>query len=411
MHNDDKPLTDAGIRALTAKNVGQHWNTGEKGLYLDVSKSGTKSWRFKYTLNGQQGRFTLGRYPAIGLAKARQLAHDARTLVQSGKAPIEEKRAQKAAHEAEKARTFQTVAEQWLKRERGRLVERSIQGFQGALANHIYPAIGGMQVSEIRLEHIAGILRNLEAKGTTSMAKRVRTIVRAVLGYAQGLGWVELNVADSRGGALRIDHRVQNFAAIETPNELGRFLHVLGTGQDDVISRALRLLFLLAPRPGELATMRWEDLTDLESDTPEWRYVPGKTARKEQGKHIVPLPPQAVEILRLQHKSRVVDQAGRGWVFPSPRYPGRPITADALLKAIRRIGFSSTAHGARACFRSLAQEKLGADWIVLELMLSHNMPGPLGATYARAQLLPQRREVAQKWADYLDQLRIAAGAQ
>jgi len=139
----------------------------------------------------------------------------------------------------------------------------------------------------------------------------------------------------------------------------------------------------------------------------DWRYVASKTKHLDKSKHIVPLPEQALVLLRELHKTRVVDEEGKGWVFVSPVYPGRPINPTSMLKSFQRIWpeYDITAHGFRATYRTIAHEHLGIDPIVLELSLSHRMPGALGAVYARAQLLVQRREAAQQWADYLDQLR------
>ena len=100
-----------------------------------------------------------------------------------------------------------------------------------------------------------------------------------------------------------------------------------------------------------------------------------------------------------------MDEAGDGWVFVSPVYPGYPIDATSLAKAYQRIWpqYPITAHGFRATYRTIAHAHLGVDPIVLKLF--HRMPGVLGAVYARAQLLPQRREAAQQWTNYLDGLR------
>jgi integrase len=150
--------------------------------------------------------------------------------------------------------------------------------------------------------------------------------------------------------------------------------------------------------------MRWEDVDLVGAD---WRYVVSKTKHLDKNKHIVPLPEQALILLRELHRTRVVDEEGKGWVFVSPVYPGRPINPTSMLKSFQRIWpeYNITAHGFRATYRTIAHEHLGIDPIVLELSLSHRMPGALGAVYARAQLLAQRREAAQQWANYLDQLR------
>lgn len=122
---------------------------------------------------------------------------------------------------------------------------------------------------------------------------------------------------------------------------------------------------------------------------------------------MVPLPRQALALMMELKKQRIVDKQGKGWVFLSPVYPGHPINGTSMLKALSRIWdeYKITAHGFRATFRTLAHERLGIDPIVLELSLSHRMPGVLGAVYARAQLLDQRREASQQWPDYLDSLR------
>lgn len=152
--------------------------------------------------------------------------------------------------------------------------------------------------------------------------------------------------------------------------------------------------------------MRWEDIDLVSAD---WRYVVGKTQHLSKTKHIVPLPTQALTILRDFHKRAVVDDQDKGWVFLSPVYPGRPINATSLLKALQRMWHEHeiTAHGFRAIYRIIAHERLGVDPIVLELSLSHKMPGALGAVYARAQLLDQRRDFEQVHLDgVLDRIRV-----
>ena len=155
-----------------------------------------------------------------------------------------------------------------------------------------------------------------------AMARRVRTIIRAVLGFAEGRGWVERNVALSNIEELKIRHIVTSNPAIERPSDLGRFLLRLDDCNDGSVASAMRLLVMLPVRPGELVQMRWEDVDLVGAD---WRYVVSKTKHLDKSKHIVPLPEQALVLLRELHKARVVDEGGKGWVFVSPVYPGRPI--------------------------------------------------------------------------------------
>jgi integrase len=405
-----KVLTDAYVRTLT--EPGKHTDGTVPGLYLEVGqrrKDGkpSKNWRLKYRLHGKENRFAIGSYPAISLKRARDLAQEARTSIAEGVAPLAAKAAKVEAQRLEVVRTFEHVANLWLEVKAPKLVEKSLSGFRGALSNHIFPTLGKIPVSEIKLEHVSTVLSRLTGQGKVAMAKRCRTIIRSVLGFALGRDWIARNVALGRSDELDIQHTVSHAAAIEKPAELGRYLCKLSTLGADSVAQALRLLVLLPARPGELAAMRWEDVDLVDAD---WRYVISKTKRQSTAKHVVPLPKQAVAILRELHQGRVVNAKGEGWVFPSPVHPGQAINPTSLLKAVQRLWpeRKMSAHGFRSVFRSLAHEELEVDFVVLELMLSHKMPGPHGATYARAQLLPQRREAAQAWGNYLDKLREEA---
>lgn len=403
-----RKLSDAFLRALS--EPGKYTDGEVPGLYLEVRasrKSGrpvSKHWRLKYRLHGKENRYSIGAYPAVGLKAAREFALAARRDIANHIAPLKAKTAKIEAQLLNEARTFEYVAEQWLTYKSGELVSKSLAGFRGALSNHVFPVIGTKPVNEIKLEHIGSILTTLRRQGTMAMAKRVRTIIRAVLGFAEGRGWVDRNVALSNIEELKVRHVVTSNPAIEKPADLGRFLLRLDDCSLGTVSTAMRLLVMLPVRPGELATMRWEDVDLVGAD---WRYIVGKTKHLDKSKHIVPLPDQALVLLRELWRARVVDDQGKGWVFTSPVYPGRPINPTSMLKSFQRIWpeYNITAHGFRATYRTIAHEHLAIDPIVLELSLSHRMPGALGAVYARAQLLSQRREAAQLWADYLDQLR------
>ena len=402
-------LSDARLRNLS--KPGKYFDGEVPGLYLEVykpqknGKPGSKLWRIKYRLNKKENRFSLGAYPAVGLKDARELARAAQKDVANAISPRQAMIVKIENQLLTQARTFEYVAEQWLQLKAPDLVEKSLAGFKGALANHVYPVIGQRPVSDIWLEHISQIITSLKSEG--SMAKRVRTIIRSVLGFAEGRGWVERNVALSNSEELKIRHVVNSNPAIEKPDDLGMFMRHLDDLNDNSVSMALRLLVMLPVKPGELAVMRWEDIDLTGAD---WRFIVSKTRHLSKTKHIVPLPTQAVAILKRMQKHAVLDDQGKGWVFVSPVYPAHPINPTSLLKALQRMWqeHDITAHGFRATYRTIAHERLGIDHVVLELSLSHRMPGALGAVYARAQLLEQRREAAQQWADYLDLLKQKA---
>jgi integrase len=407
---------------------GKYYEGNIKGLYLQVNSSSQQWWRFKYRLDGEK-LYAIGTYPSISVVKARELAQEARGAVDKGIHPLEakktretakkeEERAQKAAVQAKEANTFNKVAEQWLALN-SHLAPKTLSGHRGVLKNHLFPVLSGVPVAEIAVHHVRAILERLTTSPT--MARYSLTLLRTILGHAMDNELVSQNVAIGREGLLR-KHKTEHHAALENPDDLAEFLRRLNNfvAYNDSVISALWLLVLLPVRPAELTAMKWEQ---IDFDKAEWRFVVPKTGQP----HIVPLPDQAVGMLRglLDHSTSLnrkgahsVSPFGKTaasetvnpptWVFPSSGKFGVPISADTLLVRIRKgLGYERgevTSHGFRSSWRSIGHEELGIDPIVLELCLGHRMPGALGATYARAQLLSQRREAMQKWADYIEKL-------
>lgn len=413
-----KANNDEVIKQLT--EAGRHPEGAIKGLYLQVTATSSKLWRFKYRLFGVEGLYAIGKWPDINHAKACELAQEARTSVANGIAPLKTKMARLEALRLQESWTFKKVAEEWLEFNSG-LASKTLSGHRGVLKNHLYPVLDELPVADIKFIHVKAVLNRLATSPT--MASYSLRLMRVILDYAMNnLELVKENVAAGRKSLVK-KHKTAHHAALETPKELSEFLRRLNNfvAYNDPVISALWLLVLLPVRPAELTDMRWEQV-DLDT-TFEWRYTVSKTGQA----HIVPLPTQAVAQLRaLREYSLWLARKGAtaappfgkptagenaeptGWVFPSAGRFGRPIAADTLLVRIRTgLGYERgtiTSHGFRSTFRSLSHEVLKLDPIVLELSLGHRMPGALSATYARTQLLDQRRLAMQKWADYVEGL-------
>ena len=169
-----------------------------------------------------------------------------------------------------------------------------------------------------------------------------------------------------------------------------------------MVKCALRLLPLVFVRPGELRTMKWADV-DLEQG--EWSYMVTKT----ETHHIVPLARQAITILR-----ELQPVTGDGtYVFQNGRSRQRPMSDMALNAAMRRMGIDTkgeqTSHGFRAVARTILDEILGYRPEIIEHQLAHAVRDPLGRAYNRTAHLPERRQMMQAWADYLDTLKFEEG--
>ncbi|MFF7863442.1 tyrosine-type recombinase/integrase [Pseudomonas monteilii] len=406
-------LTALQVEAL--KEPGKHRVGGEGCgyLYLEISKAGGKVFRLKYRLgDGEQRkekRYTIEPpYPQTSLRDARDEARRALALAAQGIDPTEAKHA--AKEEARKAavlaqeNVFRVVAERYLNK-KTKLAASTLAQYRRALENHVYPVIGDLPVLDIKVSHVSTIVDRLSDSPT--MARYAFGVTKAVLGYAEVLELVPRNVAHGKAELLP-DHATTSHPAFTKPAEyaqLGDLVRRLDAyeGGNGSVGNALRLLARIACRPSEIVAMHWRDVN---LDKSEWRYVITKT-KGQDGKpklQFVPLSRQSVAILRPLHEA----SEGRGYVFPSPNNPAGHIQSDSLLVAlINGLGYKRgtiTAHGFRSSFESIAYEQLGVDQVTLELMLGHKMPGVLGDTYLRAEMEEQRREAAQRYSDFLDEL-------
>tara|TARA_R110001583_G_C5669615_1_gene410598 strand:- start:13831 stop:14505 length:675 start_codon:yes stop_codon:yes gene_type:complete len=224
-----------------------------------------------------------------------------------------------------------------------------------------------------------------------------------VFRYAIATGRAERDPSTDLRGALATA-KTTHFAAITTPKEAGQLIasidHYQGTA---VVCAALKLSPLLFCRPGELRSLEWADL-----NWDEKRIEIPAERMKIKEPHIIPLCTQALEIL-----TELRQLTGRHrYIFPSARGASRPLSENGVRVAIRTMGYDNTqmtAHGFRAMARTLLDEVLGfrIDWI--EHQLAHAVKDANGRAYNRTKHLPQRADMMQKWADYLDVLKNQNG--
>jgi integrase len=221
-----------------------------------------------------------------------------------------------------------------------------------------------------------------------------------VFRYAIATGRAERDLSADLRGALP-PAKGEHFAATTEPARIAEILRAIDGYQGTLTVRcALRLAPLVFVRPGELRTARW---SDINFDTAEWRY----TVTKTNTPHIVPLSRQAIEILQELHPL-----TGSGdFVFPSARSPKRPMSDNAVLAAMRRIGIGKdemSGHGFRAVARTILDEVMGVRPDLIEHQLAHAVRDPNGRAYNRTAHLPERRKMMQEWADYLGRIKRGA---
>lgn len=395
-------LADTFVRQVkhTGKAAGDKYADGG-GMYLLV-KAGGKYWRQDYTYIGKRKTLALGVYPAVTLAQARKRRDKARELLADGIDPGIAKREEKQAKAAAAGNTFEAVAEQWLKATAAKRAAITQDKVTTWLRKDVFPYIGKMPITAIGPRDVLAVVRKMEARGVIDSAKRVAQICGQVFRFAVAEGTAERDVtADLRGAFQHAEKK--HYAAITDPAKLGELLRSIHAYTGHFYSvAALKLSPMVFLRPGELRTGEWAEI-DLEAA--EWR-IPGRKM-KMGNDHIVPLSRQAVEILRSLHPI-----TGHGkYIFPSLRGGGRPMSENTVNAALRAMGYSNevhTAHGFRATARTIMDEVLGERVDLIEHQLAHAVKDANGRAYNRTAHLPARRDMMQRWCDYLDKLRRGA---
>ena len=394
------PLTNTAI--LNAKSTDKPRKLAdEKGLFLLVHPNGSKYWRLKYRFGGREKTLALGVYPDISLADARQRREDARKLLAQGIDPSENKKAVKASREGSAANSFEVVAREWWK---SHLVNKAESYKDKVLRRqvlYIFPWIGKKPISEITAPEVLKALKRIEALGIVETAHRALQSIGQIFRYAVQHGLAERDVTADLKGALPPSNK-KHMAAFTDPKDVAELLRAIdGFKGTFTVQCALKIAPMLFVRPGELRQAKW---ADINLDAGEWSYLVTKTKTD----HLVPLPHQAVEILRELHPL-----SGHGvYVFQGGRSPLSPMSDAAINAALKRMGYDTktqiTGHGFRAMARTLLHERMDIDPHVIEHQLAHKVPDALGAAYNRTKFIEQRRAMMQLWVDYLDKLKAGA---
>lgn len=409
---------DAAIRALKPGDGCKRLTDGG-GLYLlAYVKGGSHGWRLDYTIAGRRKTISLGTYPETGLALARKKAAAARSLIAEGIDPSQARRDERAR--AERVRdamfraaeglpepeSFEAIAREWFETRRDQWSAGYADKVIARLEADVFPFIGRRPVDEIAPPELLELLRRVESRGVLETAHRVHESCSQVFRYAVGKGSAKSDPARDLKGLLRRPP-VRHFPAITRPERLAELLRAVeGYTGTPVVRAALKLAPMLLLRPGELRHAQWVEI-DLEQAT--WTIPGARMKRQLDGKvngppHIVPLPKQAVAVLR-----DLKPLTGRGqWVFRGERHHDRPMSENTVNAALRAMGFPAaevTGHGFRATARTILAEHLGVAAEVIEAQLAHAPKDSLGRAYNRAEHLAQRRAAMRTWADALDRLR------
>ncbi|MBP8018799.1 MAG: integrase arm-type DNA-binding domain-containing protein [Hylemonella sp.] len=383
--------------------------TDAGGLYLEVSPAGSKRWFWKTYQDGKEGRMALGAYPAMSLSDARKAREAAKLHKSEGRNPVEVRQVQKLRAMRPDGETFKAVALEWYAKQVPQWSPGHADRSLRQLERDLFPWIGARPIAEIHAMELLSALQKVEERGAVETADRGLMLARQIYEY-----WLPTTNAQQRNiteglKARLMPYRGKTFAAIVDPKRFGELLRGIAVYKGGAYVRtALQLAPLLYQRPGNLREMEW---AELDLDAALWTIPSSKMKRtrqeKEQGEaHVVPLPTQAVELLRNLHPL-----TGHGrYVFPGERSHDRPISDNSVRSALYALGLGKeqTWHGFRASARTMMVDQLNLDPLAIEANLAHAVKDANGRSYNRTQYLAQRFEQIQQWADYLDKLRKGA---
>lgn len=390
------PLSTAKLRNIKPSDKIQRLYD-EKGLYLEVTPKGKTWWRFKYRFNDKEKRISLGVYPDVGLGLARERRDDARKLIANGVDPSEHRKVMKKVEIERTSNSFEVVAREWFVKHSQNWVKNHANRIIQRLERDIFPWIGNLPVTDVTPPVLLSVIRRIEERGALETAHRALSNCGQIFRYAIATGRAERDSSQDLKGALP-PVKVKHFAAQTDPKLFGALLRSFDDYEGSLIVRyALRLAPLVFVRPGELRHAKW---SDIDFENAQWSFIVTKTDTP----HIVPLATQSIEILKqLQPLT-----GGSPYVFPSARSNERPMSDNAILGALRRLGISkeeATGHGFRATARTLLDEVLNVRPDIIEHQLAHAVRDPNGRAYNRTAHLSERRKMMQDWADYLDFLK------
>jgi len=387
-------LTDTEIKRAKAAEKAYSMGDGG-GLYLWVKPTGGKLWRWSYRFEGKEKLMSLGKYPDVSLAQARERHTEARKLLATGVDPMALRKAEKTAEKVAVENSFQSVTAQWLEHWQEGKSPRHVDSVRRRMAADILPCLGARSIAKIEAPELVAMANAIQDRGARDIAKRALETVGQVFRYGIAHGYAKRNPAtEIRPSDILKSIPKTNYARIDA-KELPTLLRRIEVYQGKQVTRlAMKLMATTFVRTTELIEAKWAefDLENARWDIPAERM-------KMRTPHIVPLATQALEVLEMLR-----DLAGDSeWLFPGDFDTAQPMSNNTILAALKRMGYKGrmTGHGFRGLASTILHEQ-GYAHDHIELQLAHAPRNAVSAANNHALYLEPRARMMQDWADFLE---------
>ncbi len=368
------------------------------GLYLEITPNGTRLWRFKYRIHNKEKRLSLGAYPLTSLQEARDKRDKAKKSVEKFIDPSLERQEEKRQAKLKAADTFELIAREWHTKHYKTWCQSHANNILYRLEKEVFPEIGNLPITIITPPIIHACLEKIEDRGAQEMARRALQMIGQVFRYAVVTGRAETDMTRDLKGSLKKFVR-KHYASIEV-DELPKLIKAIDRNEARLYKQTIigiKMLMLTFVRTSELIEATWDEF-DLKKAV--WQIPAHRMKMREP--HVVPLAEQTLHLLSTLKGLN----GSKTYLFPSISSRKPTISNCTILGGLKRLGYRGkmTGHGFRSLAMSAIKEKLGYQHEVVDRQLAHLPRSNIDKAYDRAKFLPQRKQMMQDWADYIDKV-------
>lgn len=387
-------LTELAIKAFKPKDK-PYKKSDYNGLYLCITPTGSKIFRYDYKFNGKRNTFTLGRYPVVTLKDARGKVESVKELLSKGIDPNSNKKIVSSPH-----KKFKNVALEWVKKNEQTLSEPYARGKLLVLEKNVFSHLGERSIDDIKPMDILDMIRIIENRGALSIARKTLQIVSEIYAYAIATGKASINATIGLNKALIKQPPHKHRATITDPLKISILMQKIFDYDEWVLgATALKVLAYTMLRPNEVMSAKWKYI-----DFKKMIWKIPASEMKSNRTHIIPLSKQVADLLLSVPKTSDYifwsDTSEKGYM--------NPVAFNRILRD--RLGYKAneiTAHGFRSMASTILYEN-GYLSDIVEMQLAHVDKNKVRSAYNHALYLDKRKEMLQWYADYLDTLRLKA---